>query len=238
MPHTVVMAIVEWLEKKEANPENFEHIDSAFLRCARFRAFVDFPNGPVAIRDADTIFFKYYKDFTAAHVLEAEVTFWNAFLKRPERFSISSQKEYKNQFHTDALCGNYRITPGTFAGFVNSKGGIQEWTDSGLFWKECMDYIRARDHIHVSKEPQVYIGKDEQILLFRIIPKLFERIFFFHLEYTDKAELTAPPPKGLGIQLLSAKYNEIVFSEPTFAANLKSTFAKQIANYLRVCGIV
>jgi hypothetical protein len=242
LPKTICLAIVQWEAKKEKQATQFEQIDTSFLRCARFRAFVDFHNKPVAVRDADTIYQKYYKDYTPKILREGEEAFWKNFMKLPHVFSCSTQKEYTNAFHTDVMCEKFHINPGTFAGFVNSKGNIPEWTDSGILWKDCIDYIEARDHIRpedkkVENSEIYYIGKDEQILLFRVMPRLFDRIYFFNMEYTSKEEITAPPPYGRNIPLMTAEYVNMAFSNKRFSENIRSLIGHQLVKYVNTCGL-
>jgi len=232
LPKSVCLAVVEWEDHRETNAEGFEQLDNSLLRLIRYRALVDFSNKPVAIRDADTIFYKSHKDFTDEDVESSEFTFWREFAKVPQKFSISSQKEYTNNFHIDVLCNNFKVKPGSFAGFMSSKGGVSEWSD---LWEECIKYFINRKHIRAKDNAHVYIGKDEQFILFYVIPKLFDQIYFFHMEYTDKVVLTALPPYGRGMRLMSPEYVKIVFGNPQFHEELKALFKEQLERYIATC---
>jgi hypothetical protein len=231
LPTSVSLAVVEWVDHREANAENFEQLDNALLRLLRYRAFVDFPKKPVAVRDADTIFFKDYRDFTDEEVEASEFTYWREFAKQPQTFSVSSQKEYTNDFHIDILCNNFKVIPGSFAGFVSSKGD-ENWKK---LWSDCMKYYINRKHVTATDNAFIYIGKDEQFLLFCVIPTLFDKIYFFHMEYTNKVQLTGYPPNGKGFRLMSPEYVKSVFADPSYHQVLKHLFKEQIERYDATC---
>lgn len=232
LPKSVTLAVVEWADHRETNAEGFEQLDNALLRLLRYRGFVDFIDKPVAVRDADTIFFMRHRDFTDEDVENSEFTFWKEFAKVPQAVSVSSQKEYTNDFHIDILCNNFKVAPGSFAGFVTSKGGMTVWKE---LWSDCMKYYINRRHVKATDNAHIYIGKDEQFILFCVIPKIFNNIYFFHMEYTNNVQLTGRPPHGRGLRLMSPEYVKAVFADPSYHEVLKELFKGQVERYESEC---
>ena len=84
-PNTV-FAVVKWPEYAVGSKGDGKTIDNAILRALRFKAFHDFPDCPVFLRDADTLFENLINaengtstlpDFTSA-LVEWEKTLWDS----------------------------------------------------------------------------------------------------------------------------------------------------------------
>lgn len=186
----VIVAKVVWPEYAPfaapvTTPE--QKVENAILRAFRLFSFVRF-NCPVFVRDADTTHSILYITNTEIPKILRNMRVWETtFLEqaRAKGFPLiyASELDYSKQFHK-----NYRLdtdfgSTGAFAGMVNYLGGIAEMRD---LWQEALSYIRGVCRIvpetglssnknHVAR----YIGKDEQILLFVLLPPLMDRTFFF-----------------------------------------------------------
>lgn len=197
----VVFAIVDWPEYAVGSKGDGKTIDNSILRALRFKAFHDFPNCPVFLRDADTLFENLIKggggtttlaDFTGA-LAAWEKTLWDALKTlfadpNPYRILVASQPNYYRQWHIHPKTG--KRTTGCYAAITSSLGNLPEFSDGSL-WKKCLAYLRENIQIvkngvnlvpsNLSKP--TYIGKDEQLLSFVIIPTIFEKVYFYYFEY-------------------------------------------------------
>lgn len=196
-----VFAVVNWPEYAVGSKGDGKTIDNAILRALRFKAFHDFPDSPIFLRDADTLFENLINgkketttlaDFTVA-LAKWEKTLWDA-LKRlfsepnPYRILIASQPNYYRQWHVHPKTG--RRTTGCYAAITSSLGNLPEFKD-GTLWKACLTYLRENMQI-IQEGPNLvpsnlskptYIGKDEQLLSFVLIPKILDKIYFYYFEY-------------------------------------------------------
>jgi hypothetical protein len=197
----VVFAVVNWPEYAVGSKGDSKTIDNAILRALRFKAFHDFPDSPVFIRDADTLFENLIKGekggmtlsvFTTA-LTKWEKTLWDALKElfsesNPYRILIASQPNYYRQWHVHPKTG--RRTTGCYAAITSSLGNLSEFKD-GTLWKACLTYLRenmqiVRQGIHLvpsNLSKPTYIGKDEQLLSFVLIPRILDKIYFYYFEY-------------------------------------------------------
>ena len=191
----VVFAIVTWPEYAVGYGDDTKTIDNAILRALRMKAFHDFPDVPVFIRDADTLFENLVRvGSIAADLTRWEATLWENLKKifTPEssyRILIASQPSYQRQWHVHPDTGVK--TSGCYAAVTSCLGGMPEWADGSL-WRKCLKYLR--DHTKIVRHPSgervpdnlgkpTYIGKDEQLLSYVVLMYAFERVYFYYLEY-------------------------------------------------------
>ena len=206
-----------------------EIVEYSVIRIARFHAFQLFPDVPVFVRDADTLFTKnpsylFLKNDIYSEAMSEEdksflynweETFYENFKAKKEeyKFCIGVNNSYKKEWHYDPDKNTESL--GIFAGFVSSLGNIQPWTD-GTLWNSCMEYLQKhasmvkinslprnnnlyiknnktkkianniskyyRSHSMIYK---TYIGKDEQVLIFNILPMIFHITYFYYLDIID-----------------------------------------------------
>ncbi len=197
----VVFAVVNWPEYAVGSKGDGKTIDNAILRALRFKALHDFPDCPVFLRDADTLFENLIKgengtttlaDFTGA-LAKWEKTLWDALTElfsdtNPYRILVASQPNYYRQWHIHPKTG--KRTTGCYAAITSCLGNLPEFKDGSL-WKACLAYLR--ENIQIIKEggnlvpsnlsKPTYIGKDEQLLSFVIIPAIFDKVYFYYFEY-------------------------------------------------------
>jgi len=197
----VVFAVVDWPEYAVGSKGDTKTIDNAILRALRFKAFHDFPNCPVFLRDADTLFENLIKggegtttltNFTEA-LAQWEKTLWDSLKglfaePNPYRILVASQPNYYRQWHVHPKTG--KRTTGCYAAITSTLGNLPEFKDGSL-WKACLAYLRDNVQIVDGKDGRVpsnlskptYIGKDEQLLSFVVIPAIFEKVYFYYFEY-------------------------------------------------------
>jgi hypothetical protein len=210
----VVFAVVEWPEYSVGSKGDGKTIDNAILRALRFKAFHDFPDLPVFLRDADTLFENLIKGggatTTLANFTEAlgkwEKTLWDALVvlfasPNPYRILVASQPNYYRQWHVHPKTGVR--TTGCYAAITSTLGNLPEFKDGSL-WKACLAYLRENSQIVQTGTDRVpsniskptYIGKDEQLLSFVVMPAILDKVYFYYFEYirieggpvTDKPE--------------------------------------------------
>ena len=172
-------------------------VENAILRTFRMFSFTVF-NCPVFVRDADTTFEVGVGTFE--EVLDLirvwETTFLEQAIAKGFPLIYASQLGYARKFHIDYRIENESAQSlGTFAGMVNYLGGIPEMRE---LWQESLAYIRGTCHIIPetgisSNQYKVerYISKDEQILLFVILPALMDRTFFFYYKFTPDTDISS-----------------------------------------------
>lgn len=196
-----VFGVVDWPEYAVGSKGDDKTIDNAVLRALRFKAFHDFPTIAVFVRDADTLFENLIKDGEGTTTLPDftqklatwEKALWDE-LKRlfadpnPYRLLVASQPNYYRQWHVHPETG--QKTTGCYAAITSTLGGIPEFADGSL-WRKCLAYLRK--HIQIVKNGNdrtpsniakpTYIGKDEQLLSFVIVPAILEKVYFYYFEY-------------------------------------------------------
>ena len=197
----IVFGVVDWPEYSVGSKNDTKTIDNAILRALRFKAFHDFPDWPVFLRDADTLFENLIKGgggtTTLANFTEAlalwEKTVWDALKElfaepNPYRILVASQPNYYRQWHVHPKTG--KRTTGCYAAITSTLGNLPEFKDGSL-WRKCLAYLRENTQIiqdGLSRVPSnlskpTYIGKDEQLLSFVVIPTIFEKVYFYYFEY-------------------------------------------------------
>jgi len=196
----VVFGVVNFPEYSVGSKGDEKTIDNAILRAFRMKAFTDFPDVPVFVRDADTLFENLIKggdmttlaDFTTKLAVW-EKTLWDNLIPlfsdpNPYRILIASQPNYHRQWHVHPETGTN--TTGCYAAITSSLGNFPEMTD-GSFWRKALAYIRqtckvlqvGADRSPNNLQKPTYIGKDEQLLSYVMIPMVFDKIYFYYFEY-------------------------------------------------------
>ncbi len=188
----VTFAVVHW---KEYSPKkNMLFVEDTVMRIFRFRAFVDFPEQIVFVRDADTLFMeKIENGFPEEYIhliKEWEMNVLEGQKKTGKPFLVGTSIHYGSDYHINRY--TQMISQGAFAGFVNSLGNIPQFTNSSL-WYEAIEYLRkgmkmvspyGGTTLVIENEGTKYeIGKDEQILIFVFIRELLEETYFYNLAY-------------------------------------------------------
>jgi hypothetical protein len=217
----VVFAVVSWPEYAVGYGEDTKTIDNAILRALRLKAFHDFPDIPVFVRDADTLFENLVRNQTLqpSELARWEATLWTNLkgIFTPDakyRILIASQPSYQRQWHVHPDTGVK--TSGCYAAVTSSLGGMPEWADGSL-WRKCLQYLRAHTKIvrHPSGErvpdnlgKPTYIGKDEQLLSYVVLLHAFERVYFYYLEYihVEGIKVEKTPEAPFADLLLAAGY--------------------------------
>jgi hypothetical protein len=216
----VVFAVVSWPEYAVGHGDDTKTIDNAILRALRMKAFHDFPDVPVFIRDADTLFENLVRiGLDAAALTRWEATLWENLKKiftpeSPYRIMIASQPSYQRQWHVHPDTGTK--TAGCYAALTSCLGGMREWADGSL-WRKCLEYLRAHTKIvrHPSGErvpnnlgKPTYIGKDEQLLSYVVLLHAFKRVYFYYLEYihVEGAPIIRSEEAPFADRLLAAGY--------------------------------
>jgi hypothetical protein len=134
-----------------------EIVEYSIIRMTRFHAFQLFPDIPVFVRDADTLFTNkptyllFKNDIYTPGMPETDKAFlynWEATFYKKLRekngglpFCIGVNDLYKKPWHFDPHVNKESL--GIFAGFVSSLGDIDKWKD-GTLWASCMKYIEDR----------------------------------------------------------------------------------------------
>jgi hypothetical protein len=185
----LILATIRWdaYKKNEAGSS----VEPIMMRCFRNKALEDFPSIPVFIRDADTIFETSYsggefRRFNINNLHDWEKEYYDGFARkgRKYRFCVSANTGYTRYWHQPAGSAGAQMA-GTFAGLVGSLG----------LWDKCISYMTGRCTVelaHAADGERTYVTKkniekdlalDEPILLYIIIPELFNKTFFFMLEF-------------------------------------------------------
>jgi len=189
----LIFAIVKWPEYSVGEENNGKTIDNAILRALRLKALTDFPRIPVFVRDADTLFENIIKVRTIYDELgkwekKLHDTLYSITQSHGETLIIASQPNYHRQWHVHPVSG--QNTPGCYAALTSTLGGIKEFEDGSL-WQKCLAYLRQHSQVGNSQKGRIpmnlgkptYIGKDEQLLSYIIVPAIFKKVFFYYLEY-------------------------------------------------------
>lgn len=196
----IVFAVIDWPEYAVGSKGDGKTIDNAIIRALRMKALHDFPDIPVFVRDADTLFENLVKNdkiLNGDPPLYKKIAAWESTLLKAikEKFSnsqykilIASQPNYQRQWHVHPDTGVK--TTGCYAAVTSTIGNIPEWADGSL-WRKCLVYFRKHSTViqqgaerkpnNISKPG--YIGKDEQLLSYVVIPNIFDKVYFYYLEY-------------------------------------------------------
>lgn len=196
----VIFAVIDWPEYAVGSKGDGKTIDNAIIRALRMKALHDFPDIPVFVRDADTLFENLLKKdsiLNGSPPLYRKIAVWESTLLKAiqEKFSnsqykilIASQPNYQRQWHVHPDTGVK--TTGCYAAVTSTIGNIPEWADGSL-WRKCLAYFRKHSTViqegnerkpnNISKPG--YIGKDEQLLSYVVIPNIFDKVYFYYLEY-------------------------------------------------------
>lgn len=189
----IIFGVVQWAEYSVADGDG-KVMDNAMIRALRMKALTDFPKVPVFIRDADTLF----ENILKVKPIYQEIITWESTLKKelekiyattPCRIIIASQPNYHRQWHVHPVNG--KKTTGCYAAITSTLGGIEEF-ENGSMWVKCLAYLRSTSKITnptgkkltpSNSAAPTYIGKDEQLLSYVFIPTIFDKIYFYYLEY-------------------------------------------------------
>ena len=196
----VVFGVVFWPEYAVGSKDDGKTIDNAILRALRMKTMSDFPKVPVFVRDADTLFENLIKggslstlaDFTQKLTLW-EKTLWDNLITlfadpNPYRILIASQPNYHRQWHVEPQTGIN--TTGCYAAITSSLGNIPEMEDQS-YWRKCLSYLRqtmnvtkvGSDRTPNNSQKPTYIGKDEQLLSYVMLPLILDKVYFYYCEY-------------------------------------------------------
>jgi hypothetical protein len=189
----VIFGVVRWPEYSVGTGDGTT-MDNAMLRAFRMKALCDFPDIPVFVRDADTLF----ENILKIRTIYNEITTWEATLKKeleriyketPSRIIVATQPNYNRQWHVHPVTGDKTV--GCYAAITSTLGGVEECVNGSL-WKACLKYLRSTSKITnpsgnklspSNSGAPTYIGKDEQLLSYVFIPMIFDKIYFYYLEY-------------------------------------------------------
>ena len=196
----VIFGVIVWPEYAVGSKGDGKTIDNAIIRALRMKAYHDFPTIPVFVRDADTLFENLVKNdriLNGDPPLYRKIAIWEStlyeaikkiFSTGPYQILIASQPNYQRQWHVHPDTGVK--TTGCYAAVTSSIGNIPEWTDGSL-WRKCLAYFRKHSIViqegnerkpnNITKPG--YIGKDEQLLSYVVIPNIFDKVYFYYLEY-------------------------------------------------------
>ena len=189
----VIFGVIQWPEYSMGAGDGLI-MDNAMIRAFRLKALMDFPKIPVFVRDADTLFENILKIKTIYDELTAwELAIMNE-LKRidtetPCQIIIATQPNYHRQWHVHPVTGAKTI--GCYAAVTSTLGDIEECVNGSL-WRKCLAYLRSTSKIlNIGPNKRMpsnsmvptYIGKDEQLLSYVFIPNIFDKIYFYYLEY-------------------------------------------------------
>ena len=198
----IVFAVVNWPEYAVGSKGDGKTIDNSIIRALRMKAYHDFPNIPVFVRDADTLFENLLKDdkyLKGDPPLYKKIAIWEhtllesitkIFSSSQYKFLIASQPHYHRHWHVHPDTGIK--TTGCYAGMTCSIGNIPEWADGSL-WRKCLAYMRKHSSVVQEgnerkptdiNEPD-YVGKDEQFLSYIILPNILNKVYFYYLEYIE-----------------------------------------------------
>jgi hypothetical protein len=202
--HNKAIIILKWKEIMTSSFVSFgivkwdeytigEAVDDSIMRIFRFRAFTDFPEKIVFVRDADTLF---PEDLDIEEELIDLLKDWEIALLQKQQesgkqFLIGTQLEYNRKWHKNRYTQMRSF--GVYAGLVNSLGNIPHM-DS--IWNQAIEYIRKGVKMKKynlengssfyqleNRSTFYYVGKDEQILIFVYLRNLIENTYFFLFDY-------------------------------------------------------
>ena len=193
-----IFAIIDSIDFAVGDGNDTKTIDNAIIRAFRMRAFHDFNNIPVMVRDADTLFENIMKitdggrpaQFKQEMITWEKTFFDNIKTKPAQTIVIASQPNYNRQWHVDPATGV--STSGCYAALTSTLGNIDEWKNGSL-WRKCLAYLKKHSRIESvtgTRKPSnsnlpTYIGKDEQLLSYVIIPEIFNKVYFYYFEYAQ-----------------------------------------------------
>lgn len=154
----IILAVVDWPEYHNRRAPG--SIEDTVMRCLRYHAFVQFPDIPVYVRDADTTF-SLETDITdkkrADKAYENNSPFERYFKRAYTAFNeehrhtypmlYGTSIEYSRSWHTNARLparDDYREgeSLGLYAGMLSCAGGVREWKDGSL-WALSLEYLRS-----------------------------------------------------------------------------------------------
>lgn len=184
---SVYLVIVSW-PYYETVPGK---VNEDMLRCMRFRAFFDFPNLPVFVRDADTLW--AITDYATQQKLmnkepefvsEWETNFFRGAQEHPNTWIFGTSAAYISHWHITKRTG-LKTPVGAFAGFQSVMPTVPCFTSNRL-WEKALDYITSlskRTNKGFSNERDTSrIGKDEQLLVYIFLPACWDSLFFFEVD--------------------------------------------------------
>jgi len=191
-----IFAVIDSIDFAVGDGTDTKTIDNAIIRAFRMRAFHDFNNIPVMVRDADTLFENIVKILDGGRpakfkqeLITWEKTFWDNLKTKPaQTLVIASQPNYHRQWHVEPSTGV--STTGCYAAVTSTLGNIDEWKNGSL-WRKCLAYLKKHSRIESvtgtrktsNSNLPTYIGKDEQLLSYVIIPEILNKVYFYYLEY-------------------------------------------------------
>jgi len=243
--------VVRWpYYQKYIEPELNGQVNADILRVMRIRAFFDFPKVPVFMRDADTLWARNISAYSKMLKLEeSELYEWESnFLKgasrHPNTFIFASSIAYKRHWHKNM--SREKVGPlGAFAGLQSAMPLVPCLQDTRV-WEGIIQYITYHSiRTAIKKNVQFYdksihtsyvftnhsipehLGKDEQVLLFVLLPACKDHIFFFELDFMDRRRFTLK-----GKRMNNTNYALSIFNRGN-NANIRKLFENAIRSNFR-----
>ena len=217
-------------------------INGDVMRCMRLRAFFEYRSVPVFMRDADTLWAVSemptatgtgkVMEIKSEVLYEWEANYLRGALEHPNSFVFGSSLAYKKFWHETDSAG-VKTPLGAFAGLQSTIPFVRCFQDD-ILWEQILDFITARSkRVETSgasakrvgtrfsdEEDRSRIGKDEQILVYVVLPACWDSLFFFELDLYGK--------RGYALQdsdIYKASYPTYIFQRGN-NANLRNLFLK------------
>lgn len=242
----VVVCVVDWPYYQRYSGDLWGgQVKGDVLRCMRLRAFFEFSQVPVFMRDADTLWAVQISQHAKriaiepAEIYEWEASFLRGSLNHPNTFIFGTSLAYNRFWHRNDR--EKKLSPlGAFAGFQNAIPSVPCFQDPEL-WEQAITFIVERSKRTGERKPtqmpnrtpeefEVYtnnsdttsLGKDEQILAFLILPACIRNTFFFELDLFHERAFAL---KGKSIN--NSNYSTLIFERGN-NANLRRLFTQAI----------
>ncbi len=158
-----------------------------------------------------------------------------------EKYKVTFERKY--MYGYDEKNKNQAVLAG-FSTILKNRSRIEN------FWTICVEYMVQRYRMtrnSISNEfhtKSIYtIGKDERMLIYGIIPRFFDKIFFMEINYIDSLGINIKSRKDIeelkkhykNLEIFSPSYFEKVplniEPEPTKPNTYPSIFYTQVQNY-------
>lgn len=235
---TVLFCSVEWPYYQAQTAGSFkDQVNGDIMRCMRLRAFFDFSHIPVFVRDADTIWAMQISAYSKrisvepAELYEWEANYLEGALRYPNTFIFSTSLGYKRFWHENKQ--GKRFAPlGAFAGLQSTMPVVPCFQDLSL-WDTVVEYILARSQrsdllvegsaSYSNQMESGRVGKDEQILIYILLPACVDHTFFFEFDMFSTRTFALK-----GKQYYKANYPAAIFERGN-NANLRGLYTKAIA---------
>ena len=133
----VIFGVIQWPEYSVGAGDGMV-MDNAMIRAFRLKALTDFPEIPVFVRDADTLF----ENIVKVKTIYEELTAWELTLKTelekidnetPCQIIIATQPNYHRQWHVHPLTRDFTV--GCYAAVTSTLGNIPD-CKNGFLWRK------------------------------------------------------------------------------------------------------